>query len=399
MKPERADSNAYQSALGIGLVLFFVATSVTMAQYTIPTIMTEIMWLYGVGAEMTSWLMSIFTLVGILVAVPAGYLARSLGSRRVIVIAIVVNVIGQLMGAFAASIAFLLFTRALEGISLVLVITCAPLVIQRTVDPHRVGISTGVYMLGGMLGATFGSVLTPILFSGVGLRGLWVCFAAISALSGLVFCLYVKSPPMTHIESARTAGGYRKRGWKMFASGNILLFFIAFAVFQISLLTVLAYAPMSLQQKGMSAAMSGIVSTLPMLLAVVSSVSFGVIADKTGRCKPLCVIGMLVLGPCCCVVLNGDGVGLWAAVVLMGLLAMGAPTVFVAAYPSVVGDAESLPVALGVLLLVQSLGQFLGTLVLSVLLGASLDNWHLCGAVIMALALAGTACIALCRFR
>lgn len=73
--------------------------------------------------------------------------------------------------------------------------------------------------------------------------------------------------------------------------------------------------------------------------------------------------------------------------------------VFVAAYPTVLGKPELMSVGMGVLLLVQSLGQFLGTFISSALLGPLLDQWVLCGTVACVLALVGTLCVAVCKFR
>ena len=136
-----------------------------------------------------------------------------------------------------------------------------------------------------------------------------------------------------------------------------------------------------------------------MLLAIISSIAFGAISDRMGRCKPLCIIGMLVLGPCCFIMLNMYGPIMWVALVVMGLLAMGTPTVFVAAYPTVLGKPELMSIGMGVMLLVQSLGQFLGTAVSAALLGPAIDQWMLCGGVACVLALIGTASIAICKFR
>ena len=97
--------------------------------------------------------------------------------------------------------------------------------------------------------------------------------------------------------------------------------------------------------------------------------------------------------------LNFSGPLMWVALIAMGVFSMGTPTVFVAAYPSVLVKPELMSVGMGVLLLVQSLGQFLGTVVSSTLLGLAIDQWMLCGGATMALGLTGTACVALCKFR
>lgn len=388
----------YSSPIAIGIVLFLVATAVTMAQYKIPTIMTDIMAMFSIDAGTASWLMSIFTFVGIIVAVPTGFLMKRFGPKVIILTAVVLNVAAGVIGAFVTSVWPLLATRALEGVALVFVVASSPVVIQACVDPGKNGTAMGIYMLGGMLGATFAGILTPTLYYSVGYMGLWLGYAILTAVAGVIFALYVKLPKAPAPADAGEAQG-STNDWKVFFKPNTWLFYIPFAVFQMVLLTILAYAPQALQQQGMSPTLSGVVSTLPMLLAIISSVAFGAISDRMGRCKPLCIIGMLVLGPCCFIMLNYYGPIMWVALVIMGLLAMGTPTVFVAAYPTVLGKPELMSIGMGVLLLVQSLGQFLGTAVSSALLGPAIDQWMLCGGVACVMALVGTACIAICKFR
>lgn len=389
----------YSSAIGVGFALFLIATAVTMAQYKIPTIMTDIMAIFQIDAGTASWLMSIFTFVGIVVALPAGFFIKRFGPKTIIVVAAIINIAAQLVGAVAPNVSVLLVTRAFEGVALVFVVASAPLVIQACVDPAKNGTAMGIYMLGGMLGATFGGILTPTLFFSVGYVGLWVGYAVITVVAGLVFMLYVKMPAVSAVPAVPEGAASPSGDWRVFLKPNTWLFYVPFAVFQMVLLTILSYAPTALQQQGMSATLSGVVSTLPMLLAIVSSIAFGAISDKMGRCKPLCFIGMLVLGPCCFIMLNFYGPIMWIALVIMGLLAMGTPTVFVAAYPTVLGKPELMSIGMGVLLLVQSLGQFLGTAVSSALLGPALDQWMTCGVVAMVAAFVGAACVAFCRFR
>ena len=407
MRVEEKEKPRYMSAVGLGLALFAVATSVTMAQYKIPTVMADIMVRFSCDAAMASWLMSIFTFVGIVVAVPTGFLIKRVGPERIVVAAVALNVVAALAGSLTSEVLFLLVTRALEGVSLVFVVAASPLIIQARVDPAKRGTATGIYMLGGMLGAMFAGVLTPTMYYGIGYEGLWVGYAVIVAAAGIVFLVCVrpaKSPRPSAGEGSAPApsdGREASRGglWRVFLKPNTLLFLVPFALFQMVLLTILSYAPTALQQQGMSPALSGLVSTLPMLLAVVSSIAFGALSDRWGCCKPLCIVGMLVLGPCCFVMLNFTGPFMWAALVIMGLLAMGTPTVFVSAYPEVLSRPELMSVGMGVLLLTQSLGQFLGTAVSSLLLGPAIDQWMLCGSVMLAAGLLGAVSVAVCRFR
>ena len=154
-----------------------------------------------------------------------------------------------------------------------------------------------------------------------------------------------------------------------------------------------------MQAQGIDPTLSGFISTLPMLLAVISSPLFGNISDRTGRCKPLYIIAMLSMGPCAFLLLTGSGVALWVGAILMGLLGLGGPVICLTAYPKVLGRPELMSVGMGVLMLIQSLGQFLGTFVSPMLLGPGGDQLMMLGVVMCVIGLVGTACCALCKFK
>ncbi len=247
-----------------------------------------------------------------------------------------------------------------------------------------------------------------MLYEAVGFRGLCLAYAGLAALSGVVLQVAVKVPQDDAagglVDECVPSGTTPRRlvldegRLRVFLARDTWCFLVPFALFQMLLLSVLSFAPTAMQQRGAGAVESGFASTLPMLLAIVSSLAFGRLSDRFGRNKPLYLTGMLAMAPCALLLLTTTGPVMWAAAVAMGLFAMGAPTVVVAAYPRMLGKPELLGVGMGVLLLVQSLGQFLGSFVPSLLLGPDLTQWALCGAVLCAAGLAGAALVIACRF-
>jgi len=185
-------------------------------------------------------------------------------------------------------------------------------------------------------------------------------YALLLLVTGALFVVFIK-PTNTTIAEGNNASR-AKGSIKVFIKPNTILFYIPFAVFQIMLLCVLSYAPTAMQQNGMDATTSGFVSTLPMLLAVISSTAFGVISDKIHKCKPLILVGLFAMTITTPFMLTQVGIYLWVAVVIMGLFAMGVPTAFISAYPSILGDPRLLSEGMGVFMLVQSIGQFFGSL-------------------------------------
>ena len=376
--------------------------------YKIPTIMIQLMELLSVSAATAAWFMSVFTFTGIFLAIPIGFLIKGIGVRKVVIVSGFLAAFASIAGSFAPEVGFacvplLIVTRGLEGLSFVGIIASIPIMIQMCIIPSRVGTSTGIFMLGGMLGAMGGGVITPTVFAASGFAGLWIAYAAFMALSTIVFMVYVRFPRQEQEgafpESKAATRSSSVSIYGVFFKPNTLLFFLGFAAFQILLLSVLTYAPTALQQRGMSPAMSGFVSTLPQLISIVTAIAFGAIADAIHRTKPLVIIGMIAMAICAPAALVADAPVLWAILVAMGLLAMGVPTVVMAAYPKLLADPSKLTVGMGVMMLVQSLGQFLGSLIPSIVLGPDLSNWTVCSIVLFLLGLAATVCFVASKFK
>lgn len=398
----------HQNWLIVSLCFFLVAFCITLMMYKIPTIMIQLMELLSVSAATAAWFMSVFTFTGIFLAIPIGFLIKGIGVRKVVIVSGFLAAFASIAGSFAPEVGFacvplLIVTRGLEGLSFVGIIASIPIMIQMCIIPSRVGTSTGIFMLGGMLGAMGGGVITPTVFAASGFAGLWIAYAAFMALSTIVFMVYVRFPRQEQEgafpESKAATRSSSVSIYGVFFKPNTLLLFLGFAAFQILLLSVLTYAPTALQQRGMSPAMSGFVSTLPQLISIVTAIAFGAIADAIHRTKPLVIIGMIAMAICAPAALVIDAPVLWAILVAMGLLAMGVPTVVMAAYPKLLADPSKLTVGMGVMMLVQSLGQFLGSLIPSIVLGPDLSNWTVCSIVLFLLGLAATACFVASKFK
>ena len=398
----------HQNWLIVSLCFFLVAFCITLMMYKIPTIMIQLMELLSVSAATAAWFMSVFTFTGIFLAIPIGFLIKGIGVRKVVIVSGFLAAFASIAGSFAPEVGFacvplLIVTRGLEGLSFVGIIASIPIMIQMCIIPSRVGTSTGIFMLGGMLGAMGGGVITPTVFAASGFAGLWIAYAAFMALSTIVFMVYVRFPRQEQEgafpESKAVTRSSSVSIYGVFFKPNTLLFFLGFAAFQILLLSVLTYAPTALQQRGMSPAMSGFVSTLPQLISIVTAIAFGAIADAIHRTKPLVIIGMIAMAICAPAALVTDTPVLWAILVAMGLLAMGVPTVVMAAYPKLLADPSKLTVGMGVMMRVHSLGQFLGSLIPSIVLGPDLSNWTVCSIVLFLLGLAATACFVASKFK
>lgn len=415
----------YQNPVLVGIVLLISGISVAMIQYKVPTIMTNLMGIFSMDAATASWLMSIFTLVSIFVALPAGALAQRFGAKRMLIIACGIAVLGSLIGLASDTSPMLIASRAVEGAALTILTTCGPIIVQQNVSPDKVGTSMGIWGIWGCLGSTVAAVLTPTVFGMWGFDGLWIAFAVVSAVAAVLVLVFIRKPQANpaaieglspNSQEAASALSVDDQGsvpqfpqetvvpkekprYRDIFSKDMFLFFGAFVVYNICMLAILAFVPTILQMQGFDPTLSGIISTAPMLLSIISSPLFGVISDKIGRNKPLLIIAMFVMGPCTFLLYTQTGPLLWVGVFAMGLLGMGGIGQYLSGFTKLLPSPELASVGMGVLVTFQGVGQFLGTFFVQMLLGPQLTEWWFAGMVLMLLGFAGTALIAICKLR
>ena len=391
----------YGNWMLIAIIMLLFGTAIATVQYKVPVVMGDIMANMDMDASSASWLMSIFTFVGIILALPTGALAKKFGPKTMLLAAAAVVAAGSLLGAFAGNGMILIVSRAIEGVAFIFVTICGPLAVQKYVAPEKIGSATGIWALWVCLGSVLGGVLTPTLYAATGFVGVWVIYAAACVVFAIIVAVAIKEPSKALDAAAEAASSEaeEKVSYGEFLKPNILLFYFAFLVFNLTLLAVLGFAPTFMQQQGVDPTLSGFISTLPMLLAVISSPLFGSLSDKLGRCKPLYLIAMLVMGPCTLILLTQTGPLMWVGAIVMGLIGLGGPVMCLTSYINVLGRPELMSIGMGVLMLVQSLGQFLGTWLVPILLGVDMSNWMFAGIVMCAIGLVGTGALALCKFK
>ena len=396
----KSDSR-FRSWILIAVVLLLFGTAVASSQYKVPVIMTHITQQFGMTDSSASWLMSIFTFVGIILAIPTGALAKKFGPKILLLAASAILLVGSLIGLAATDGTMLIVSRGVEGVAFILVTICGPLAVQKYVAPEKIGSATGIWALWVCLGSVVGGVVTPTVSATLGFVGVWMVYAVFAAIFAVLVAVVVKFNDGASDAPAQVSGEQvePKVSYAELFKPNTLLYLAGFLLFNMVLLAMLSFSPTWMQIQGIDPTLSGFLSTLPMLLAVVSSPLFGSLSDKLGRCKPLYLVALLSMGPCAFLLLTGTGMQLWVGAVVMGLVGMGVPVICLTAYPKVLGKPELMSIGMGFLMLIQSLGQFLGTFVSPMLLGASGDQWVTLGIVMCVLGLVGTACIALCKFK
>jgi len=426
----------YRHYLVVAIPLLVFGTVFAAVQFKVPTIMGAIIaqpQFSSLADGSASWLMSLFTFIGIILSIPVGAFAKKFGPKVMLIAAAVILIIGSIIGAFSNTGGLLIGSRAVEGAAVIIAAVCGPLAIQRYVAPEKVGSGMGIWAIWLGTGSFVGETLSPSLYSSLGFSGVWLFFAGLTLVVTVVIIFILREPTKklapgkgeaapaaaeadkNFSDVSSTGAGQadgalsapsasapsapkEKQGYTSLLKPSMILHLAGWVIFNMMFLSMLTFTPQFLQQQGIDHTLSGFVSTLPTLLPIITLPILGMIYDKTGKIKIFIVIPMIIMGICVFTLMNVTGPLTWVAVVIMGLFGLCAPVMYINGLSRIVGREDLMPVAMGLFILTQSIGQFLGTALPPLLLGAELTNWLLTGSVLGIIAIAGAIWMAFVRY-
>lgn len=174
-------------------ILYCASMCVSLSQFKIVPILGQITETVGVSSADVSWLMSVFTVAGIILAIPAGGLISKFGPKKVVSIVVAAMICGNVIGVFSlTNFPLLLLSRIIEGCSFAFVSIAGIVFINMWYPDKNTGLFVGIFM-------TFASIASVIalntalpITSTLGLASVWWIVAGISVVFEILFILIVK---------------------------------------------------------------------------------------------------------------------------------------------------------------------------------------------------------------
>jgi predicted MFS family arabinose efflux permease len=414
-----------QNSILVGAVVSLVGIASVIVECEVPSILPIITEHYAMSSALASWLMSIFTFVGVVVALPVGKIAALIEPHRLMLIGAAIILLGSVVAAIAPTSTILLIARIVQGVALVIIAVCGPALIKSKVHPSRLGTSMGIWAVGFSVGSTIAGVTTPFFSTYFGFKAVWMAYGVVTLVVSIMACIIVVGPSrgpsrgpshrkatnndkgtgslLSDAEergiSAATKAISDKPRYREVFTRDTCLFLSVYMIFNMMVFAVVSYVPSVLQIKGYDPTLAGFISTLPMLLAIVSGPIMGIVYDRTGYIKPAMLVCMLVLGPLVFLTFNLEGTFLWIVVVLLGLIGMSISGVLLTTFLALLRRSEVVPLAMGVFTMIQGVGQFLGSFLLQALLGANLTNWLSAGLAMMISGFIASVAVFLCDIK
>ena len=178
----------------VALATVFAGVALALVQNKVAPCMTTLMDAFGVGMTTAGWLSSLFSLVGIVMAIPASVVLNKLGAKKGGIIALACAIAGSIMGVMTVSVPVLMVSRVVEGIGVGLISVIGPSLISMWFPEAKRGLPMSIWAAYQMCAQAVMFFLGGVLTTNFGWQGMWYfgLAACVVALAFYVVC--IKSP-------------------------------------------------------------------------------------------------------------------------------------------------------------------------------------------------------------
>lgn len=386
----------YQNYLFVAIVIMFTAVSAAANQFKVPTIMGEVAKSMNMSVSSATWLMSIFTFVGIFLAVPAGSLVQKFGPKMIVVTGVVSIGIGAIIGSFATTGNLLILSRGIEGVGFIFVSTAGPAAMSRYVEPSKMGTAIGIWACWVAIGQILAFTLAPMLITSMSWNTIWIVFAAFSIVMALILQFTINGSMGNVVESSGPAAKLSD----VFKKKNLWLLCLSFSTFNIAFLALLSFVPMYLEQSGMmTKSTAALVCTVAMILSIACSIIFGKLSDILHTHKKLLIVALAGLIPSLGLMFSTSVPMVWVGGLFLGLIAMGVPAMVLSSVGEVVESPELVGPGMGLVMVFQGLGQFIGTAIFMPIAGMFGNSLQMAGYSLIVFAALGIIFALMAKFK
>jgi MFS family permease len=380
------------------MALFVAAIAVPINQYKVPPLMPVLMEAFSLDLTKANLLMSIFSLTGFVLAIPAGVIVQRIGPKRAGLISVGSVVVGAALGAISTSAAMLLISRTIEGLSFVLMMVVAPSIIAIWFTADERGTPMGIFSAWVPVGSMISLNVAPALAGQFGWQGIWWFGFVYGAVVFLVFWALVRMPrPVAQAAAASNPGAASRPAGppsmatlgRALANRDVWLLGLVFFTFTMCFPGFMANMPTFLHTvRGYPLTTAGFIVSLGSIATIIACPVVGWISDRIGSRKLVYTVAYLVLAAMWILPFKLTGVGIPLFMVVFGVFGPAIPTMMMASVPEVMERPELAAIGMSGVVTLQNLGLLLGPVMFGRIVQVT-GNWELAGYVLIPISLLG----------
>jgi predicted MFS family arabinose efflux permease len=276
---------------GYLIILYLAAITVSLGQLKIVPIMGDVAAAVGVTIPQVGLLISVFTLAGVILALPGGKILARIGSKNLLLFLMVALALGNAIGALTTNYYLLLVSRLIEGVAFSMIITTGLVMITGWFKGAGTNSAVGIFTTFPAVANFVVMLAVPVITGafGGGIKPVWWIVAGMAALC---FCLTLFLLPQPGREEFEDPGGERpllreaaknSKVWLM-AFSHACIAFILFGY-------ITCYPLIFMKVYGETAEAANKYTALNGLFGIFACVFCGILIDKLKKPYAIALIG------------------------------------------------------------------------------------------------------------
>jgi MFS family permease len=367
-KPDKTPAYAWV----ILIALYMATLSATLNLFKLPPVMTIIQEAFTVDIVKVGGLMSVFSIMGFILAIPAGYILKRIGIKMTALISVGAVTIGSALGALAKTFAILYAGRFIEGVGMGLIMVTAPLAISVWFPLHNRALPTGLWASSVGIGNIIMLLCAPSLAVLYKWQSVWWICTGFSALSFILFAALFRLPKQGEMGAEPApAPATQEEAAPSLAKGMANLSFwmigIAFGCYNLVAMAIVSFYPTFLEvvRHYSLTYEHGVLMHASFVTAFIFGASIftgpggGYISDRLGKRKimvliPYILMTITFLFP---FTVTGSWIPLYA--IVFGIVGGPLAAVLLAAVPEVAKKPQFIGIGMSVAIFGQNIGMYI----------------------------------------
>ena len=379
--------NAIPKTPGYAWVILFATYMATLAltlnYFKVPPVMSSLINEFSLSYAQANGIMSIFSIMGIILAIPAGYILNSFGIKKTGLFSVGAVIIGSVLGAVASTTTLLFIGRFIEGVGMGLIMVMAPFAISLWFPAQKRALATGLWASCVGIGNIVPLIFAPSIMVAHGWQAVWWAGTIFSALAFILFATLFRMPREDEMYEAPPAPGPETQEetapsiTKGMANKDLWMISISFGCYNLVILAILSILPTFLEtqrgflltfEKGLF--LNASFATVPIMLAsIIAAPLGGYISDLLGKRKIMILIPYILMTIMFLFIFNVTGWMIPLYLFVFGIVGGPIATVQLASVPEVARKPQFIGIGMAVAILGQNIGMLIGP----ILFGKILD--------------------------
>jgi MFS family permease len=334
----------------------------------VPPVMGLVIPYFQIGNAQAATLISVCSLMGVIMAVPAGALVLRFGPRVVGIAALVITFAGNVTGALCTSYDMLLVTRVIEGIGFGCVNVICPVVIEKWFSQEKRGLPMAIWSCWMSFGILFAFNIANLAcnFNDISSwHNLWWVSAALFVIVLVLFILIVRMPKEDSSQKAAKAAEAAARPKAKFADGikspATWLLGICFAVFSFGIQVLITFSPSYSVSLGIDMETANSFTGLLSVGCIVGGFVMGFILNKFARRRlTVLMVSMVCTAIVFALIFSYQASWVVAFMLVGGFVLQMVPACAFSLAPDTTMNPKTMGVVMGVVIILENLGAVVG---------------------------------------